>query len=135
VEEERQEEYFLPDKRFECTERQKGSRGAYDNRRFLRDQDGSLICPEGKPNVRKYGLYSERYKTLAACSSTSTFFSDTGGRAMYCERASRALEEAAAIFTDRSMNPECLHSSMFLPSRSLMSLRFRKKATMVLRKK
>ena len=46
--------------------------------------------------MRKYGLYSERYRTLAACSSTSIFFSDTGGRAIYCERASRALEEAAA---------------------------------------
>ena len=49
AEEQRQEEYFLPDMRFECTERQRGNRGAYDNSCFRREQDGGLICPEGKP--------------------------------------------------------------------------------------
>ena len=47
--EERSEEYFLPDKRFEHTEGNKEGRGAYDNSRFQRQEDGSLICPEGKP--------------------------------------------------------------------------------------
>jgi len=32
---------------------------------------------------------------LPACSSTSIFLSDTGGRAMCCARASRVLEEGA----------------------------------------
>lgn len=46
---ERSEEYFLPDKRFEHTERNKEGRGAYDNSRFQRQEDGSLTCPQGKP--------------------------------------------------------------------------------------
>ena len=43
--------------------------------------------------------------------------------------ASRALEEEAPIFTDRStLNPLCVQSSIFFASRSLWSLRRRKKA-------
>jgi transposase len=51
---ERSEEYFLPDKRFEHTERNKEGRGAYEQSRFLRQEDGSLICPQGKPMRVKY---------------------------------------------------------------------------------
>lgn len=47
--EERSEEYFLPDRRFEHTERNKEGRGAYDQSQFQRQEDGSLICPQGKP--------------------------------------------------------------------------------------
>jgi len=64
--------------------------------------------------VPKKGLYSERHRTLPEWSSTSIFLSDTGGRAplagvrpavglgMYWARASRALEEVAGIFAERS---------------------------------
>lgn len=48
VAEERKEECFLPDKRFEVAERQKEIRDAYDNSRFRRCEDGSLMCPEGQ---------------------------------------------------------------------------------------
>lgn len=47
--EERREEYFLPDMRFEHTERNEKGRGAYDKSRFQRQEDGGLICPKGKP--------------------------------------------------------------------------------------
>jgi len=49
ISEERNEEYFLPDKLFEHTEGSEEGRGAYDNTRFKRQEDGSLICPQGKP--------------------------------------------------------------------------------------
>ena len=52
--------------------------------------------------VLKYGLYSERYGTLASCSWTSILLREAGGRVMYWARASRVLEEEAGIFTDMS---------------------------------
>ena len=59
-------------------------------REVLQDLDKELWAGNSFESVWKYGLYSERYRTLSACSSTSIFCSDTGGRAMYCARASRA---------------------------------------------
>ena len=93
------------------------------------------MAGNSRESVWKYGLYSERYSTLPACSSTSIFCSDTGGRAIYCARASRALEEEAGILTVRStLKPLCVQPSMFLAGRSLRRVRFRKKATMLERK-
>ena len=51
---ERSEEYFLPDRRFEHTEGKDEGRGAYDNSRFHSQADGSVICPLGKPMRLKY---------------------------------------------------------------------------------
>jgi hypothetical protein len=47
--------------------------------------------------VVKYGLYSERYRTRASCSSTSILLREIGGRAIYCARASRVLDETAGL--------------------------------------
>lgn len=43
---ERQEEYYLPDRRFEVTEGGAQSRGKYDSAHFER-KDGKVICPAG----------------------------------------------------------------------------------------
>lgn len=45
---ERQEEYYLPDRRFEVTEDGATSRGKYDSSNFEK-KDGKVFCPEGKP--------------------------------------------------------------------------------------
>lgn len=45
---ERQEEYYLPDRRFEVTEEGATSRGKYDSGNFEK-KDGKVFCPEGKP--------------------------------------------------------------------------------------
>ena len=45
---EREEEYYLPDKRFEVTEGGTASRGKYDSTNFEK-KDGKVFCPEGKP--------------------------------------------------------------------------------------
>jgi hypothetical protein len=45
---EREEEYYLPDKRFEVTEGGTAGRGKYDSANFER-KDGKVSCPEGKP--------------------------------------------------------------------------------------
>jgi len=48
VDREREEEYFLPDKRFSVVENGGGSRGKYDNSRFVKTKTGRVICPAGK---------------------------------------------------------------------------------------
>jgi len=45
---EREEEYYLPDRRFEVTEDGATSRGKYDSSNFEK-KDGKVFCPEGKP--------------------------------------------------------------------------------------
>ena len=49
---EREEEYYLPDKRFEVTKDGTASRGKYDSANFER-KEGKVFCPEGKPMVLK----------------------------------------------------------------------------------
>ena len=44
---EREEEYYLPDRRFEVTEDGATSRGKYDSSNFEK-KDGKVFCPEGK---------------------------------------------------------------------------------------
>jgi len=72
--EERSEEYFLPDKLFEHTEGSEKGRGTYANTRFKRQEDGSLICPQGKPMrlmcVQRFkdGHTVSRYEGTACCS-------------------------------------------------------------------
>ncbi len=45
---EREEEYYLPDKRFAVTEEDATSRRKYDSSNFEK-KDGKVVCPEGKP--------------------------------------------------------------------------------------
>ena len=45
---EREEEYYLPDRRFAVTEDGATSRGKYDGSNFEK-KDGKVFCPEGKP--------------------------------------------------------------------------------------
>ena len=93
-------------------------------RKVLQDFEQELCGGEQARSYSKWGL-SDCYRTLPACSSTSIFFSNRGGRAMYCARASRALEEVAGILTERStLKPLCVQPSMFLARRSLRRERF-----------
>jgi transposase len=48
----RQEEYYLPDKRFEVTEGGTASRGKYDSSNFQK-KEGKVLCPQGKPMALK----------------------------------------------------------------------------------
>ena len=42
-------------------------------------------------------------------SSMLIFFKESGGRAMYCDKASRVLEDPAGMCTEAAtLNPECL---------------------------
>jgi transposase len=48
VEEDREENFLLPDKRFETTEKDNGKKGKYDISHFEAGEDGVIICPEGQ---------------------------------------------------------------------------------------
>jgi transposase len=48
VEEERGEEFYIPDKRYEVTEKGKTFKGRYDISQFKRGEDGQMYCPEGQ---------------------------------------------------------------------------------------
>ena len=48
VEQDREEEFFLPDRRFATVENGGGVRGEYDISRFERKEDGTVICPAGE---------------------------------------------------------------------------------------
>jgi hypothetical protein len=48
VEQEREEEYFLPDKRYAAVENGGGVRGEYDSSRFEKKANGTMICPLGE---------------------------------------------------------------------------------------
>ncbi len=48
VEEEREENFLLPDKRFETTEKDNGKKGKYDISHFEAGEEGEIICPEGQ---------------------------------------------------------------------------------------
>jgi len=49
VEEERHEEFYLPDQRFEASKDPDHEPAKYPPDRFQRDEDGGLRCPEGHP--------------------------------------------------------------------------------------
>jgi transposase len=48
VEQEREEEYFLPDKRYATVENGGGVRGEYDSSRFEKNANGTVLCPVGE---------------------------------------------------------------------------------------
>ena len=63
------------------------------------------------------------------------FFKDSGGRAMYWERASRVLEDPAGMCTEAStLNPECLQLIKLVAILALISCFF-KKNLMITRRK
>ncbi len=49
VEEEREENFLVPDRRFETTEKDNASKGKYDKSHFEKKDDGDIVCPEGSP--------------------------------------------------------------------------------------
>lgn len=52
--EEMKENFFVPDKRFEVTEKEETSKGKYDKSNFKFNDKGDLICPEGKKMDHKW---------------------------------------------------------------------------------
>ncbi len=48
VEEGREENFFLPDKRFETAEKDNRTKGKYDSSHFEKRKDGVIFCPEGQ---------------------------------------------------------------------------------------
>jgi len=62
-------------------------------------------------------------------------FKDSGGRAMYWERASRVLEDPAWMCTEAStLNPECLQLIRLVAILALISFFFKKNLTITRRK-
>jgi len=59
VEEERAEEFYIPDKMYEVTERGETSKGSYDKSQFKRGEDAEMYCPEGQ---RMKLVSTQRYK-------------------------------------------------------------------------
>jgi transposase len=52
-EQQRPEEYFVPDARFAATEKSEGEKSKFDGSRFEKREDGTVICPAGHPMVLK----------------------------------------------------------------------------------
>jgi len=61
VEQERSEQYFVPDTRFEATEKGEGEKGKFDGSRFEKREDGAVICPAGYPMVLKAERQEENH--------------------------------------------------------------------------
>ena len=53
VEEQREEEFYLPDRDFEASKNPDTSKGRYSQERFEREQDGTIRCPQGHPMAYK----------------------------------------------------------------------------------
>jgi transposase len=53
VEEQRTEEYYVPDARFATAEKGETSKGKFDGSRFERREDGTIVCPAGHEMVFK----------------------------------------------------------------------------------
>jgi transposase len=54
VEEQRAEEYYVPDARFATADKDEGAgKGKFDSSRFDRREDGTIVCPAGRPMVLK----------------------------------------------------------------------------------
>ena len=47
VEEEREEEFYIPDRLYETSKKNEAGKSEYTLDRFTRNEDGSVICPEG----------------------------------------------------------------------------------------
>jgi hypothetical protein len=54
AEEQRAEEYYVPDARFATAEKdEQAGKGKFDGSRFERREDGTIVCPAGRPMVLK----------------------------------------------------------------------------------
>lgn len=51
--EDRPEEYYIPDKRFEVTEKGQTAKGKFDSSNFEKREDGTIVCPAGHAMVLK----------------------------------------------------------------------------------
>jgi len=49
VEQERSEQFYVPDTRFETAQKGEGDKGKFDGSRFEKREDGTVICPAGHP--------------------------------------------------------------------------------------
>ncbi len=47
VEEERSEDFYLPDRRYEASQKKPGEKGKLSKEQFERKEDGSIVCPAG----------------------------------------------------------------------------------------
>jgi transposase len=85
VEQEREEEYFLPDKRYATAENGGGVRGEYDSSRFEKKANGTVICPAGeRMELKSVNRYEDGH-TLStyegtACESCSEHEKCTKGK-------------------------------------------------------
>lgn len=70
VEEEREENFFLPDKRFETAEKDNGTKGKYDSSHFEAGEDGVIICPEGQAMKLKTVISYEDGHTVSIYEGT-----------------------------------------------------------------
>jgi len=70
VEEEREENFLLPDKRFETAEKDNGTKGKYDSSHFEAGEDGVIICPEGQAMKLKTVTSYEDGHTLSIYEGT-----------------------------------------------------------------
>ena len=74
AEEQRPEEYFIPDKRFEITEKGQTAKGRFDSSNFDKREDGTIICPAGHEMVlrreeKKADGHTERRYEGTGCGS------------------------------------------------------------------
>ena len=53
MEQERSEQFFVPDTGFAAAEKGEGDKGKFDGSRFEKREDGTVICPGGHPMVLK----------------------------------------------------------------------------------
>ena len=67
--ERRAEEFFVPDARFEASEKGEGEKGKFDGSQFEKREDGTVICPAGHSMVFK-GERQEESHTLRTYAGT-----------------------------------------------------------------
>lgn len=71
IEEEREEEFYIPDRLYETSKKNEAGKAEYTLDRFTRNEDGSVICPEGHEMEHKRtvkyldGHYVDVYEGMA----------------------------------------------------------------------
>jgi len=91
VEEEREENFLLPDMRFETAEKDKGAKGKYDSSHFEKREDGVIICPEGHTmEVKTVNRYKDGH--------TVTIYEGTGcGSCIFHDECTKGKKRTIAI--------------------------------------
>jgi len=91
VEEVREENFLLPDKRFETAEKDNGAKGKYDSSHFERQEDGVIICPEGHAmEVKAVNSYEDGH--------TVTIYEGTGcGSCVFRDKCTKGKKRTIAI--------------------------------------